>query len=104
MADDIKAGDRFLVEVEVTGEPVYGPYPVKVAGGKYPSAVSAEILLASKRLPRALRAGDRVTHPNAAPVTAKIEWTDGENALVRWKSGLLNISRVEELTPAEDAP
>lgn len=63
MSEDIKVGDRFLVEVLVTGvensdEPRFMCTMPGLAGGAW---ISACALLAAKRLPRALKVGDRVT-------------------------------------------
>lgn len=106
MADDIKSGDRFLVEVEVTGEPVYGPYPVKIAGSIVESPlVSRGVLLAAKRLPRALKVGDRVRRhygPCASAfgvilaIHANKAWIDLGDQTTVWL--------LADLTPAEDAP
>lgn len=103
MADDIKAGDRFLVEVEVKGEPVYGPYPVKVKGGVLGASITLDVLLAAKRLPRALKVGDRVRYETTGMIGNIVAIADGL-AWVRWDRDGDLIYGVDDLTPAEAAP
>lgn len=109
MSDDIKVGDRFEITVEVAGTP--GPYddnrlrvrPVGAGGGYQLNLVPAHVLRAGRRLPRAIKVGDRVNARKdlSTPLLkGTVEWTDGTDALVRWFPGPggLVVETVSDLT------
>jgi len=106
MSKEIREGDRFLVEVEVV-ENDGSRYPFRVRPNGQTSDedvwVSRSALLAAKRLPRQLRVGDRVNFAGVGMTAAKVEWTDGSRALIRYPAGALSIEDIPNLTLAEES-
>lgn len=103
MSDEIHVGDRFLVEVEVVEEEVsstgYRQFRAVVPGFEChtPQRYTPAELLASKRLPRTIKVGDRVTHNDFfSPLT--VEWGDDVFALARAVNGSLHLIRLSHLS------
>lgn len=80
MSDDIRVGDRFLVEVEVVEDNPGADYVgVKSPGGVGRAAAPRGVLLAAKRLSRAVKVGDKVRiHPDSVQDYRNEGWGDDD--------------------------
>ena len=108
MSDAIKVGDRFLVEVEVTPSNRAGAeWKLVVAEGRRePVPVPRAWLAASKRLPRALKVGDRVRVRRVVSATGTpgaILAADDDEAWVKWDTGGHSTWSLSDLTLAEES-
>ena len=100
MSDEIKVGDRFLIEVVISSAAFddFGNVYAKFAGFEYGTSfpLNKAILAGGKRLPRPIKAGDTVLHLSS-PVTGKLEWRDDTHALARWPVIGLKLFPLSEL-------
>lgn len=83
MSDDIRVGDRFLVEVELVerSQAVGLDHKAVVVGfeGNRPQSYTTGELLAAKRLPRAIKVGDKVRiHPDSVQDYRNEGWGDDD--------------------------
>lgn len=104
MTTDIRVGDRFLIEVEVTRETTGGGlFDVRFATGDL-GCLGQKELLAGKRLPRAIRVGDRVQHryPNGSKAVGPVLAINGEYAWVG-TGGYGGLFKLRELTLCDEA-
>lgn len=96
MPDEIREGDRFLVEVEVE---VALPNMCKVRFGKGEQChLWTDVLHASKRLPRSIKVGERVKDENGW--LGVVVAMNTERAWVDWVEGGAGIRRLSNLTLA----
>jgi len=108
MSDEIRVGDRFEITVEVRSRAdarPNQPYHCKISGRNI--WLPIDMILSGRRLPRALKVGDRVTIKNPPfppPPKGTVEWTDGIDALVRWFDGAagLEVETLSDITPIGD--
>lgn len=100
MSDEIRVGDRFLVEVNVVEDTGYRHFRAVVAGFEHNATqlYTADELRASKRLPRTIKVGDRV---KAGLSTAIILALDGNEAWLRFSTGSRSTWPTSDLTLAD---
>ena len=90
MAEEIRVGDRFLVEVEVVEVAKTEPIALcRFVGEGVERWLRGGYLLSAQRLPRTWRVGDRVVHRRACiRVVGRVEWVGGggtgAKVLVAW--------------------
>lgn len=108
MSEDIRVGDRFLVEVEViearspaTGDTVWNCTAKGGASWNH-TLLTTDELLAAKRLPGAIKVGDKVLQ-RPGTKSGVVEWMDDIYALVRWPSCGLLVVPLDTLTLADEA-
>ena len=108
MSSEIGRGDRFLLEVEVASVETSAA-SVRFGFGEA-TMVSVQTLLASKRLPRPLAVGDRVTWKNDNSRLGNCLWS-GTIAYIRDQWAVIDPSTyahcpatvpLSDLTPAPD--
>lgn len=113
MSDEIRVGDRFLVEVEVTK--IYGSArdrrAICLPTGAHvhdTNDIATSTLLASKRLPRTIKVGDRVRERFGDCEVAGIGVVvaiDGTVAWTLYDSGVRRSPPLSDLTLADgDTP
>lgn len=85
MSDEIRVGDRFLIEVEVTGKSealVYVTVPGVTTKEEGSSYFTPQEVLSGRRLPRQIKAGDRVTWGSLSGGRGTVVHVRGEWAVV----------------------
>ena len=104
MSDEIRVGDRFLVEVEVTK--IYGSArdrrAICLPTGAHvhdTNDIATSTLLASKRLPRTIKVGDRVRTPNGFLSTVLA--IDEDHAWMKYGDGWRGTWSIADLTLAD---
>lgn len=108
MSDDIRVGDRFLVEVEVTGIDNPRSVATRVQGidsGKATWFTTSE-LRAGKRLQRAIKVGDRVRYLGATSFPPGIDTVIAIHGDLAWVSqeGSNWVVKIANLALVGDAP
>lgn len=106
MSEDIRVGDRFLIEVEV--KRIYGGGDdrrchclPKGAPASEDNDIALSVLRNAKRLPRPLRVGDKVLQ-RPGTKSGVVEWMDDIYALVRWPACGLLVVPLDTLTLADE--
>lgn len=104
---DIRIGDRFKMEVEVTKREFVhddGFWCRLVLPPRHEREsvwITNEALLASERLPRAIKVGDRVKLAERSATTGKVMALDDGFAAVKWDNNARTWMPTGVLTPLE---